>query len=594
MIALAELPLLQWRYPLAAMLVLLPLLLTWLARWRARRSYAEPALRPWAVEPATPGAAARGRTGVEWLGWALLAVAAAGPRIATEAATGDRAAASPRHSIEMMVVLDVSASMAATDVAPDRLTRARLELAALQRRLRGERVGLVVFSGRAGLLLPLTDDPALFAAAIEQANAALLDGAGSDVAHALRFARSAFDRPGSGADVGRRRGRAVLLVSDVDTFGVEGALGEAAEAAVDELRGAGIPLFVLAVAGAEGAPIPVAGGGRVEQDGAAVISRPAAGVYRRWARSTGGDFTALADGDAHWQRLYDAGIATLPAGAVAPERLRGWRELYHLPLSLALLALLWAYLPARLPRAAALLVLLPVLAAGTTAEASDPALAAWQAYRADRFDEAQQRYERLGGWRGRMGAGAAAFRLGDQASASRHFGAALLLARSADERDDALYNLGHAHFAAGRLATAAQAWRAVLLSRPNDERAGRNLAVAEAALKERARTLAGDRMVAGRRGSRVEGSSDRNDEVDADFDAAGLTGTGVLADSAAAAAGARLDGEARGSAASYAPGLLQSGLNKISHLAEQPQGVLRGLLQQDRRPGPAAKGARPW
>ncbi len=163
---------LDWATPWAGLLALAPLLLAWLARRRQRRlnAWADPHLLPWAV-------AARGvrRPVTGWidaLAWLLLAVAAAGPRLPLELPASVDSV--PRHGLSLMVVLDVSASMAATDIAPSRLQRARLELADLAGRLRGERVGLIVYAGRAGLLLPPTEDPALFLRALEQAGPDLI------------------------------------------------------------------------------------------------------------------------------------------------------------------------------------------------------------------------------------------------------------------------------------------------------------------------------------------------------------------------------------------------------------------------------------
>jgi Ca-activated chloride channel family protein len=136
---------LHWREPLWLGLAAVPLLFGW---WRSRRRarllrYADAELLPWAASLPAAQAGAWPRALVQALAWLLLALAAAGPRLPLELREGQT---TPRHMLTVMVVLDVSASMRATDIAPqgdadflraaarekpyapDRLTRARLEL----------------------------------------------------------------------------------------------------------------------------------------------------------------------------------------------------------------------------------------------------------------------------------------------------------------------------------------------------------------------------------------------------------------------------------------------------------------------------------
>lgn len=606
----SELSQLQWRFPGGALIALTPLLLGWVARRRQQQlaRYAEPHLLPWAVQQRGPGIRYQPRRLAELTAWLLLAVAAAGPRLPA-ALPGDASAAADRsHVVDLMVALDVSPSMAATDVAPDRLTRARLELTDLLRRLHGERLGLLLYAGQAGLLLPLTEDHALFERALAQAGADLLEAPATDLARALTLARQALEAK---TDVAAAGSRAVLLVTDAESSSLEGTTGAVVQEAVQALRAAGIPLFVLVVATEEGAQVPLATGGLAMHDGTPVISRPAVAAYRRLAQATGGDLALVRNGDADWDLLYDGALAHLPGAAVPTASVRSWREIYLWPLGLALLLLLWAELP--LPRAR-LRALVPVLllavvmggiSAPSPAEAADgpagrSAEAAAQAYRAGQWSEALSLFERQGGHAGFMGAGAAAWKLNDYATAAHHFSQALLLARTARERDDALYNLGNAHFGQGRWLSAAQAWRAVLLSRPGDARAAANLVHAEAQLARRAGSEPMKSDLRGHHGFTAEGL-------------VGVDGAGNVQDESLVlpelpqgpqamgegdVGGARLDAPAARDEASVTaldPQRLQSGLAKLPRIEERRRELLRGLLKQDRAPAasPGTTGA-PW
>lgn len=602
----SELQLLQWRFPWAALLLLLPAMLGWLARRRRQRlaHYAEPHLLPWAVLQRGEGAAGRVRKLAEMLAWGLLALAAAGPRLPELlAAQADDQAARP-HVIDVMVVLDVSASMTASDVAPDRLTRAKLELTDLLQRLHGERVGLLLYAGQAGLLLPPTDDKALFARALSQAGADLLEAPGTGLARALRLATQSLTAPPANTDISR----AVLLVTDADADSLQGAAGEGVQQAVRALRHDGIALFVLVTASAGGASFQLPGGVRAMREDAPVISRPALAVYRRLAQDSGGALALVADGEADWDLLYGRGLGRLPAAVAANGPMQAWRELFIWPLGLGLLLLFWSLLPPA-PRPAqslAALCLMGIVAtlASPASEAADEsrgqaaAQQAAKAYRAGEWQQALPLFERQAGYAGHMGAGASAWKLREYATAAHHFGQALLLARTGAERDDALYNLGNALYAQERWHAAAQAWQAVLQSRPGDARAAANLAQVQAHLARRAGTATRSDL-RGHLGFAAQGLIGMDGDVPVDEAPPPLPDLppGARGRGAADARGARLGGGDASQSLeeiTLSPQQLQSGLLKLDRLQERQGDLLRGLLRQDRTPATGSETGAPW
>lgn len=597
-----DLALLQWRHPWALLVLVLPLALTWLAHRRTQRlaHYADAHLQPWAVVQTNSGVAGNARKALELTAWLLLALAAAGPHLPLARSDALTSPATPPHQMDVMVVLDVSASMAASDVAPDRLSRARLELSDLLKRANGERLGLSLFAGQAGVLLPLTRDMALFERALSQADADLSDAPHSNVAQALQLANQHLRATASAS-------RAILLVTDADHTSLEGAAGIAAQHAVNTLHADHTALFVLVVASAEGANVPLATGGQAMKDGTAIISQPDLRTWRQWAQNTAGALALVSNGDADWQTLYDRGLAKLPGAAVSPTQAQAWQELYPWPLGLALLLLLWVHLPPahrRAPASTALLVtlLLGGVATSPPAHARDKpvAQAAAQAYQSQQWVQAQTLFARQGGYAGHMGAGAAAWKLRNAAAAARHFKQALLLAHDANERDDALYNLGLALAGQDQWAPAVQAWRAVLLSRPNDAAASANLAYGTAHLAKRAAATPMKSDLRGRAGFLAEGQ--------VSTDAAGTpqdepTSLPPLSQNPQAkdqpqTQGAQLNAQATASQtppAALDPQRLQSGLVKMAQLQEQQRTLLRGMLKQDRQAAPSADSAGvPW
>ncbi len=578
---------LDWATPWGALVLLIPLVLAVMAHLRRAKlaAWADPHLFPWAVAAIGKGEPRNVRRVADWLAWVLLALAAAGPRLPLMEMANENVGPQ-RHLMSVLVALDVSASMSATDIAPDRLTRARLELSDFISRLKGERIGLALYSGEAGLLLPPTNDAKLFKRALDQAGTDLIEAQGSNVAAVLGLAEKVLTTE-------KARSRAVLLVTDAEDDSIGGAAGEAARKAAEKLKAKGIPVFVLVVAGRTGAPIPLTDGGFIEHDGAQVVSRPAFDAYAELARMTGGTLSEVADGDKDWLRLYDNSIANLPGDPVAADEIRAWRALYTWPLFASLLLFLVAWLPRAAASSAAIMLVL-MMAPPKDSFASEAEQAAWHAYSGGRFNDAIQGYEKAGGFEGQMGAGASEWKLKNYPAALRHYGAALLLAHNEAQRTDALYNLGNAHFALTHWQIAAEAYRAVLQVRPNDERAKTNLTVTERQLARLRTEKPIKTDLRGRRGSIAEG------EVNVDWDKelampeSESSEQAVLVEEAKAAVGAKHAGGTTERFFSPDSRHLQSGLLKLERLQERPRAMLKGLLKQDRAGETQVLELQPW
>ena len=572
---------LHWREPLWLLLAAVPLLFGW---WRRRRRarllrYADAELLPWAASLPAAQALAWPRALGHALAWLLLALAAAGPRLPLELREGE---AKPRHLLTVMAVLDLSASMRAADIVPDRLARARLELLDWLPRLQGERVGLIVYAGEAGMLLPPTDDPELFRRMLDQADPRLIEAQGTNLAAALDLARTQLEAsPG--------QAKAILLLTDAEADSVD----DAASAAVEALRQARLPLFVLGVGSEAGAAVPLPDGGFAEDDAGQVSSRMATSAYTRWAQSSGGRFAAVADGDADWDALHRSGIASLPGDPIAPQASTAWRELYAWCLAPALALLMALSLPRRVVVLLALVLLLPALS--PPAAWADEA-AAWQAWQRKDFSAAQLLYAQAGGYRGHMGAGAAAWRQAEYASAAHHFGAALLLAESDRQRADALYNLGNAHYGRGQWQAAWEAFETVLRMRPGDAGANANRDLAWKRLVRQRREAPMQSDLGGRRGFLAEGNIQLDGQSgrtpdDPEFAASAMQ----IERDAPAAAGARAAGTgatAERRAPTVDPQLAASGLRKLERLQDRPTTLLQNLLKQDARHDDAERP--PW
>lgn len=184
---------------------------------------------------------------------------------------------------DLLVVLDVSLSMAAQDVPPSRLALAQQEILGLMDRLNGERIGLVVFGGSAALRFPLTFD---YDAARVLLRAVDIDSApspGTALAEGLRSAVTGLQQ--SKAPV-----RAILLLSDGED------LAGALEEVVQQVAEAKIPIHVVGMGTPQGSTIPVTDGPgsrstvKRDRDGQIVITRLDEPTLLRLAATTKGSY----------------------------------------------------------------------------------------------------------------------------------------------------------------------------------------------------------------------------------------------------------------------------------------------------------------
>lgn len=154
------------------------------------------------------------------------------------------------EGVELMFVVDVSESMMAEDVRPNRLDQVKTELGKLLEMMPGNKVGIVAFAGSAALLSPLTSDPTALRMYLDSLSPLSVSTQGTNFQAAIEEASAAFKRGGVGDDDTTRVTRVILIASDGENH-EKGAL-EAAEKLAKE----GTRIFTLAYGTQKGAPIP--------------------------------------------------------------------------------------------------------------------------------------------------------------------------------------------------------------------------------------------------------------------------------------------------------------------------------------------------
>ncbi|HEV2353450.1 MAG TPA: VWA domain-containing protein, partial [Puia sp.] len=187
-----------------------------------------------------------------------------------------------RKGVDVMLVLDVSKSMLARDIKPSRLERAKQFLLRLVDQLPNDRIGLVLFAGRAYLQMPLTTDHGAAHMYISQARPDVVPTQGTVIADALRMANSAFNSK-------ERKYKSIVLVSDGEDHDPDAAK------VAKQLAEDGVQINTVGIGTAEGSPIvdPATGELKKDDQDHTVISKLNEAELQKLAIEAGGTYERL-------------------------------------------------------------------------------------------------------------------------------------------------------------------------------------------------------------------------------------------------------------------------------------------------------------
>jgi Ca-activated chloride channel family protein len=207
---------------------------------------------------------------------AMLILGLAGPRIGAEQRQVEKKVA------DIVVALDVSRSMEAKDVLPGRLEKAKMAISTLIKKLKGDRIGLVVFAGKAYIQLPLTTDYGAAELFLDGVNTDMVPVQGTDLVAAVEKSSECFLNAGSTGN-----NRAIIIITDGEQH--EGDPLESVKAA----KGEGITLFTVGIGDAKGTLLPEYEGGiikgyKTDKSGNTVVSRLNEPLLMQMAEAGGG------------------------------------------------------------------------------------------------------------------------------------------------------------------------------------------------------------------------------------------------------------------------------------------------------------------
>ena len=239
-----------------------------------------------------------------WLSFvalALIVVALARPQF------GSKKETITRQGIEAVIALDISNSMMAEDIAPNRLEKAKKIISRLIDKFENDKVGLIVFAGDAFVQLPITNDFISAKMFLETITPALISRQGTDIGGAISLAMKSFT-PTEGI------GKAIVLITDGENH--EGGAEEAAKQAADK----GMNVYVLGIGSLEGAPIPTDGSNdyRRDKEGNVVVTKLNEQMAQAVAQAGNGAYIRV-DNTNNAQKILESEVNKLAKADVTTE-----------------------------------------------------------------------------------------------------------------------------------------------------------------------------------------------------------------------------------------------------------------------------------
>ncbi len=192
-----------------------------------------------------------------------------------------------RKGVDVVIAMDVSKSMLADDIKPNRLERARQMVYKLMDQLPDDRIALVLFAGRAYMQMPLTTDHSAARMFVQQAGPDVVPAQGTVITDALRMSNTAFNSK-------ERKFKSIILITDGEDHDPN-AVQLAQQLAQD-----GVMINAVGVGSPDGAPImdPVTNDYKKDQAGNTVISKLNEQELQQLAAATKGVYVRLADTEA--------------------------------------------------------------------------------------------------------------------------------------------------------------------------------------------------------------------------------------------------------------------------------------------------------
>ncbi|RLB95690.1 MAG: hypothetical protein DRH50_03415 [Deltaproteobacteria bacterium] len=236
-----------------------------------------------------------------------------------------------RKGLDIIIAVDTSKSMLASDVKPNRLERAKLAIKDFTRHLQGDRVGLIAFAGEAFLQCPLTVDYGGFLLSVDSLNVNTIPRGGTSISRAIREAIRSYEG-------GLKKYKVLILITDGEDH--EGNPEKAAEEAKKE----GLKVFCIGIGTPEGELITIMDkkGNKSflkDSQGNVVKTRLDETTLQKIALTTGGSYIRSGATEFGLNLIYEEKLSKMEKRELESKLAKHFEERFQIPLALAFLFL---------------------------------------------------------------------------------------------------------------------------------------------------------------------------------------------------------------------------------------------------------------
>ena len=216
------------------------------------------------------------KIGLFCLAMACLVIALVNPKIGTKLET------IKREGVDIVFAVDVSKSMLAEDIAPNRLEKSKQLVTQIINNLASDRIGIIAYAGKAFPQLPITTDYASAKMFLQNMNTDMLSSQGTAIDEAISLAKTYFDDE-------EQTNRVLIIISDGEDH------GETAVEVAEEASNEGIKIFTIGVGKNKGGPIPIKRNGVVmnykkDREGETVITKLDEETLKNIAKEANGSY----------------------------------------------------------------------------------------------------------------------------------------------------------------------------------------------------------------------------------------------------------------------------------------------------------------
>ncbi len=209
---------------------------------------------------------------------------------------GSRIEEVKKQGVEVIIALDVSNSMLAEDIQPNRLTRAKQAIERLVDNLENDKIGLIVFAGDAYTQIPITTDYVSAKMFLSTIGPDMVPKQGTAIGAAISLGIRSFT-PGEG------KSKAMIIITDGENH------EDNPVTAASEASEAGVVIHTIGIGSTEGVPVPVFTGSRMDYlkgpDGTIVITKLDENILKEIAVSTGGNYIRATNSSIGLDQIFD-------------------------------------------------------------------------------------------------------------------------------------------------------------------------------------------------------------------------------------------------------------------------------------------------